>query len=245
MKRTKINNMGIDRGINRGTDKSLDVTPKVSGYIKELLFSAESQKVRKLLSAHDTGDRAYLHIPYSEARFLEACVQAIKAKRVLEIGTFKGYSTAFLARGLPAAGGEVITIDEDKRYVAEATAFWKHMGVQKKIKFKLGLAEEILKNMAGTAAGNRASFLEYFDLIFIDADKENYKRYMELSFKLLKKGGTILIDNTLWRGLPAEAQPEDNGAKHMKAFNAWLFKKYGKNASIVPAWDGLSIVVKK
>ncbi len=241
MKRKKINNIGIDRGV----DKSIDVTPQVAGYIKELLFSAESPKVRKLLSTHDTGDRAYLHIPYSEARFLETYAQAIKAKHILEIGTFKGFSTAFLVRGLLVQGGEVITIDEDKRYVAEAETFWKHMGVQKKIKFKLGLAEEILKNMANAKIGNKPAFLEYFDLIFIDADKENYKKYTEMSFKLLKRGGSILIDNTLWRGLPAEAQPEDNGAKHIKAFNAWLSKKYGKNASIVPAWDGLSIVVKK
>jgi predicted O-methyltransferase YrrM len=217
----------------------LHITPEVAEYINSLLLQGESKKDAELIALHDKGDRSYLHIPYSQGRFLETYARAIKAKNILEIGTFKGFSTAFLARGL-AVGGAVITIDEDKRYVAEAEAFWKHIGVVKKINFKLGLAEKILKEMTSIKKS-----LEHFDLVFIDADKENYKKYTEYSFKLLRKGGTIIIDNTLWRGLVADKHTADNGAKHLKAFNVWVAQKFGKQASIIPAWDGLTIVVKK
>jgi O-methyltransferase len=141
-----------------------------------------------------------------------------------------------MARALPA-GGKVITLDEDKRYIAEAEAFWKAMGVAKTIEFKLGLAETTLKGMAATKHA--------FDLVFIDADKENYKKYVESALKMTRKGGSILIDNTLWRGLVADQHATDNGAKHIRAFNAWLHEKFGKDAALLPAWDGLTLIVKK
>lgn len=225
---------------NRGFDKNIEVNEEVSEYIKSLLFSSESISDNALFKQHDSGDRAYLHIPFSQAKFLEVYAKAIGAKKVLEIGTFKGFSTAFLARAVREKGGEVVTIDEDTRYVAEAELFWKKMKVKDTIQFMLGLAETILKKM-----NKDNKYTEYFDLIFIDADKENYKKYLELSIKLLRKGGSILVDNTLWRGLPAEKNITDNGAKHIKAFNEWVFNKYKKQVSMVPSWDGLTIIVKK
>jgi predicted O-methyltransferase YrrM len=91
--------------------------------------------------------------------------------------------------------------------------------------------------------------LNFFDAIFIDADKENYKHYVTEALRLLKPGGTILIDNTLWKGLVQYEKPHDNSAMHMRDFNSWVFKEYGNNkwftASFVPAWDGLIMIVKK
>jgi predicted O-methyltransferase YrrM len=202
----------------------------VNQYIKDLLLKCESKKDRDLFAVHNTGDRSYLHIPYSQGRFLETYAKAMGAKRILEIGTFKGFSTAFLARV-----GKVVTIDEDVRYVDEAKDFWKKMGVLKKIDFRLGLAEKILKEIKG----------EKFDLVFIDADKENYRKYVEISMKLLRKGGSILIDNTLWRGTVADSETPDNGAKHLRAFNEWASSRFGKDFSLVPAWDGLTVIVKR
>ncbi len=221
---------------HRNVGKSVKVTPELALYVDGLLGSCESKKDMAYFAAHDNGDRSYLHIPYSQGKFLEVYARAIGAKRILEIGTFKGFSTAFLARGL-APGGKVITIDEDKRYVEEAEDFWKKMGVQKKIEFKLGLAETILKDMLASTPK--------FDLVFIDADKENYKKYMEYADKMTRSGGSILVDNTLWRGLAASADSKDNGSMHIRAFNKWLHGKFGKNAAIMPVWDGLTIVVKK
>lgn len=234
----------MKKKFHRGVGKSVEVTAEVAAYVDGLLSGSESNKNKALIAAHDTGDRTYLHVPYSQARFLEIYAMAMGARKILEVGTFKGFSTAFLARGLPA-DGKVITIDEDKRYVEEAETFWKKMNVGKKIEFKLGLAEMILKEMASSKEhrGGRAS--KSFDLVFIDADKENYKKYFEYALKMTRKGGSILLDNTLWRGLAAASSPEDNGARHVQAFNKWLHLKYGRQATIVPAWDGVTIVVKK
>lgn len=221
---------------NRGQDKSLHITLEVAGYISGLLLSGESKKDAELFARHNEGDRAYLHIPYSQGRFLETYAKGVGAKNILEIGTFKGFSTAFLAR----SGASVITVDEDVRYVAETEAFWKKLGVKNKIKFKLGIAEKILKEMAADRKNSGK-----FDLIFIDADKENYKKYTELSIKMLRKGGTIMVDNTLWRGLVADGKTSDNGAKHLRAYNEWVAKKFSKRASVIPAWDGLTVIVKE
>jgi predicted O-methyltransferase YrrM len=84
----------------------------------------------------------------------------------------------------------------------------------------------------------------FFDIAFIDADKENYRQYAELSMKLLRKGGLLIVDNTLWKGLVQYKESRDNSAEHIKALNEWVFETFGKNASLLPAWDGVTIVVK-
>jgi predicted O-methyltransferase YrrM len=112
--------------------------------------------------------------------------------------------------------------------------------VDDKITFRLGMADKLLKEMVLDPA-----LLGSFDLVFIDADKENYVIYAEYALKLLKSGGSLLVDNTLWKGLVAYPKPHDNGAMHVHQFNQWIMETYGNSCSIIPAWDGLSIVVKK
>jgi len=82
-------------------------------------------------------------------------------------------------------------------------------------------------------------------MVFIDADKENYKLYVEESMKLLKTGGLMVIDNTLWKGLVEYDEPHDNGATHMRKFNAWVFETFGRDASFVPSWDGAILIWKR
>jgi len=221
------------------SEKHIKITSKLSSYINSLLMQSEESKAILLLKEHEKGARSYMHIPYSEGRFLETYVRAMGAKNILEIGTFKGYSTYFLAKGL-VGSGKVITIDEDARYVAETENFWGNADVGEKIIFKLGMAEKILREMTLDP-----KFLGYFDVVFIDADKENYQLYAEYAFKLLRIGGSLLVDNTLWKGLVAYPKPHDNSAMHLRQFNDWIAEKYGKSFALLPGWDGLSIVVKE
>ena len=227
----------------RSRDGHINVHKGLKEYVDSLIRLSESAESNYIIRSTGKGERSYMSVPLSQARFLEVFMQSIKAKHVLEIGTFRGFSTAFIARGLQE-GGLVFSCDEDSRPAPAARRFWQAMGVEEKIHFELGTAEKVLEKLTTDAPS-----LEFFDAIFIDADKENYKHYVEQSFRLLKPGGTILIDNTLWKGLVQYENSHDNGATHMRNFNSWVFKEYGNNkwftASFVPAWDGLIMIVKK
>jgi len=229
--------------ISRSNDGYVDIKGGVKEYIDSLIRLSETAETNFIIRASQKGERSYLSVPLTQARFLEVFMRSIKAKHVLEIGTFKGFSTAFIARGLQE-GGLVFSCDEDSRPMPAARRFWQAMGIEEKVHFEFGEAKKVLEKLTSDAPS-----LNFFDAIFIDADKENYTHYVEQSLRLLKPGGTILIDNTLWKGLVQYQKPHDNSATHMRNFNTWVFKEYGNNewftASFVPAWDGLIMIVKK
>lgn len=228
---------------SRSNDGHVDIRGKLKEYVDSLIRTSETAETNFIIRTSQKGERSYLSVPLTQARFLEVFMRSIKAKHVLEIGTFKGFSTAFIARGLQE-GGLVFSCDEDSRPVPAARRFWQAMGIEEKVHFEFGEAKKVLEKLTSDAPS-----LNFFDAIFIDADKENYQHYVEQSLRLLKPGGTILIDNTLWKGLVQYEKSHDNSANHMRNFNSWVFKEYGNNAwftaSFVPAWDGLIMIVKK
>jgi O-methyltransferase len=225
--------------ISARTSKHVSISVRLAEYIEKLITKGERVSDLYEMKVLEAGERSYLQVPFAEARFLEVFTKAIGAKNVLEIGTFCGFSTAFFARAIPE-GGIVFSCDEDRRYEEKARYFWKQLGVDTKIHFELGEAVGVLKKLTEDKPS-----LEFFDLVFIDANKENYRQYVQLSWKLLRKGGSILIDNTLWKGLVQYTESRDNSAEHMQKFNEWLFTTYGTDVSIVPAWDGLTLVTKR
>lgn len=144
-----------------------------------------------------------------EGRFLQMMVEVSRATRVLEVGTFSGYSAMAMAAGLPD-DGRLITCDVDPVATAVARKFWDASPWGHKIELRLGDAAATLEQMV--AAGER------FDLVFIDADKEGYVRYFDLALELLPVGGVILADNTLWSGKVLDPQEESDHA--IVRFNA-------------------------
>ena len=144
-----------------------------------------------------------------EGRFLELMVKVTGARRVLEVGTFTGYSAMAMAKGLPE-GGRLITCDVDPVATEIARRFWDESPWGDKIELRLGDATHTLEAMV--EAGER------FDLAFIDADKPGYVRYFELALELLPVGGVILVDNTLWGG--AVLEPESENDRAIVRFNA-------------------------
>ncbi|MCF7865462.1 MAG: O-methyltransferase [Candidatus Pacebacteria bacterium] len=223
----------------------INVDKNLKEYVDSLIRFSESAETNYIIRSTEKGERSYLSVPLSQARFLEVFMRSINAKHVLEIGTFRGFSTAFIARGLQE-GGLVFSCDEDSRPIPAARRFWQAMGIEGKVHFEFGIATKVLEKLTSDTPS-----LNFFDAIFIDADKENYKHYFIESMKLLKPGGVILIDNTLWKGLVQYPNSHDNSAEHMKNFNTWIFKgtaaeecNFGFTASFVPAWDGLIMVFK-
>lgn len=222
--------------INRSS-KYVSISKKLGVYVDTLMNRSESAESALAINAMLRSERSEMFVPYSEARFLEFFLKSISAKKALEIGVFKGFSTAFLARALPE-DGIVFACDKDVRQLPTARKFWKQMNVDEKIHFELGNAVEVLEKMTQDEPS-----LGYFDIAFIDADKENYKKYFEYALKLVKKGGVILIDNTLWKGLVEYDEPHDNGAMHIKDLNEFIFGVYKSSAVMIPTWDGITAVM--
>jgi O-methyltransferase len=173
-----------------------------------------------------------------QGQFMGLLLRVMGARRVLEVGTFTGYSSTAMALALPE-DGEVITCDRSKEWTAIARRYWKKAGVDGRIKLRLGEAEETLKQLA--KEGGRASF----DFAFIDADKTNDGAYFELCVGLVRTGGVIAIDNTLWSGRVADRAKRDADTKAIRAFNAERLKDNRVDLSLVPIADGLTLCRKR
>lgn len=218
----------------REKNKHILVDESLSAYIDDLLLKSESEDTKEVLTETLTLAHSEMQIPLSQARFLESIIQMTGAKKVLEIGTFWGFSSAFIARALPI-DGILYTCERDERVWPIAENYWKKLGVVEKIVQKKGQGIDICQELISSN--------EIFDLIFVDADKGNYKQYLEYVMKLIKPKGVILLDNILWAGLVADEDPGDNVGRNLKVFNEYLFETYGTCASIIPAWDGLAVIV--
>jgi caffeoyl-CoA O-methyltransferase len=138
-----------------------------------------------------------------EGQFLQQMVQVTRAKRVLEVGTYSGYSSLAMAAGLPE-DGKLITCDIDPVATAVAQKYWAQAPWGHKIELRLGDAKASLEQLRDAG--------EQFDLVFIDADKTGYIRYFELALEMLPIGGVILADNTLWSGKVLDPKEETDHA---------------------------------
>lgn len=163
-----------------------------------------------------------------EGRFLELMVKVTGAKRVLEVGTFSGYSSLAMAAGLPE-DGELITCDIDPIATKIARHYWDRSPWGHKIDLRLGKAEDTLRELA--AAGER------FDLVFLDADKGGYVRYFELALEMLPIGGVILADNTLWSGRVID--PKSDSDHGIVRFNAHVKNEPRVEQVLLSVRDGI------
>jgi caffeoyl-CoA O-methyltransferase len=166
-----------------------------------------------------------------EGRLLKLLTQLTGAGRVLEIGTFTGYSALSMAEGLPD-DGQVITCEIEPHHAAFARRYFQASPHGRKIDLRMGAALETLKGLAGP-----------FDLAFIDADKENYPAYYERVMELLRPGGVILVDNTLWSGLVLK--PKDRETVAIDTLNRRIAQDTRVENVLLTVRDGLQVVRKK
>ena len=166
--------------------------------------------------------------------FLQMISHMAKPFSILEIGTFTGYSAICLAQGLQA-GGKLITIDCNPEMEDFASPYFEEAGLKDKITMLTGDATEIIEQMAGP-----------FDLVFIDADKENYINYFRQVFPKVSPGGYILADNTLWYGKVLEPGAEsDRETAGIVRFNQYVQQHEGADNVLLPIRDGIMMVRKK
>ena len=182
------------------------------------------------------GEVAIMQIAPEQGQFLEIIVKIAKAKRCLEIGRFTGLSTLCMAKGLPE-DGKIIAVDNSDEFLSLANKFWEQANVLDKIESVIGQGVEVMQSYIDRQFS--------FDLIFIDADKNNYPHYYELSLELLPSNGIMIIDNMLWGGNVADLSNNDTQTETIKSLNEKIQKDERVDFSLLPIADGLSFIRKK
>ena len=182
------------------------------------------------------GNVAKMQIAPEQGQFLEILVKISNSRKCLEIGRFTGLSTLCMARGLPVEG-KIVTIDSSDEFLDLSKKYWRLAGVEKKIDSIIGMGVEVMQSMIDRQ--------NYFDLIFIDADKNNYLNYYELSLQLISHKGIILIDNMLWHGDVVDENIQDESTRTIRALNLKVQKDQRIDYTLLPLSDGILFIVKK
>jgi len=177
-----------------------------------------------------------MQIAPEQGQFLEIIVKILNANSCLEIGRFTGLSSLCIARGLPKSG-KLITIDNSDEFLSMAEKYWKMANQETKIESIIGDGVDVLQSMIDRQ--------QSFDFVFIDADKNNYPHYYELSLKLLRPNGILIIDNMLWHGDVADENKTDKQTTTIRALNKKIQTDERIDFSLLPLSDGLSFIRKK
>lgn len=173
-----------------------------------------------------------------EGQLLSLLVGLTKAARVLEIGTFTGYSTLCMARALPP-GGKIITCDINARWTRIAQRYWERAGVADVIDLRIGDAKDVLAALTEEAGP------ESFDLVFVDADKASYPSYYEAALVHLRPGGLVVLDNTLFFGRVIDPGAQDPDTAAIRELNDALRKDDRVDLSMLVMADGITLARKK
>ena len=179
-----------------------------------------------------------MQISPDQGQFMALLVRMLDVKKIVEVGTFTGYSSLVMALALPE-NGQIVACDMSEEYTEVAQRFWQEAGVVDKIDLRLGLAVETLTEILSNGEAGT------FDMAFIDADKRNYKVYYEKCLQLLRPGGLILIDNVLWYGKPARLEETDTDTIAIRNFNKNIYKDERVEMSMITVGDGLTLALKR
>lgn len=198
----------------------------------------EADILRRLRDETATLPRATMQIAPEQGQFLALLVQLTGARRCLEVGVFTGYSALCVAAALPA-GGSVVACDVSEEWTAVARRYWEEAGVAERIELKLAPALETLDRLLANGQSGT------FDFAFIDADKSNYSNYFERSLRLVRQGGLIAVDNTLWYGRVADPENHDEDTEAIRRFNRSLHADARIDLSLVPIGDGVTLARKR
>ena len=198
----------------------------------------ESQVLKNLRVATAALSGANMQIAPEQGQFMALLVKIIGAKRLIEIGTYTGYSTLVCALAL--SDGKIIAIDSDSASTSIAQDFWQQAKVDHLIELRIGDAQDILQSLL-----HKNSLKGSIDFVFIDADKINYPIYYELSLELIRKNGIILFDNVLWGGAVVDEKNQDRNTIAIRNLNLHLLDDTRVDISLVPIGDGLTIARKK
>lgn len=219
------------------TNRTLSLDEPLYQYLLDVslreapLLARLRQETAQLTNAH-------WQIAPEQGQFMALLVQLLGARRLLEVGTFTGYSALCLAQAM-GEQGRLICCDLPGAYNAIAEHYWQEAGVRERIELRLGPALHSLTALLEEGQAGQ------FDLIFVDADKANYPAYLEQALQLLRPGGLLLFDNTLWSGRVLQAQPDSADTRAIQALNLALRDDARVDLSLLPLGDGLTLCRKR
>ena len=214
---------------------NLTVNNEIEEYINN--NSRKLHPVQKEIIKHNDGlgDIKRMQISISQCHFLHLLIKSSKIKKILEIGTFTGLSTLSMSLALPD-DGSITALDKNQETSEIAVSFFKKAAQDNKIKLIISPALESLNNLNDQK--------QKFDLVFIDADKENYKNYFNHSLDLIDKDGLIVIDNVLWHGEVVDNNKQDKLTVSIREFNSYVNENKSVENLIIPLGDGLTVCRK-
>lgn len=215
-------------------------SPAASGPLYKYLLSygvPETDLLRALREETGRLPNASWAMPPEEVAFLQLLVRLTGARRVLELGTFTGYSALAMALALPD-DGELVTCDVASGWTEMGTHYWREAGVEKRIDLRIGRAADVL------AALRHESGPATFDLALIDADKGGYPDYLDPVAELLRPGSLLVADNVLWGGRVAEPEADDVETAGIRRFNEALSQDSRFRIAMLPFGDGVTLALK-
>ena len=210
--------------------RNLEITEKLQKYID--YFSFKLNPIQQEIINHNNtlGDAKRMQVATSQCHFLHLIIKTSNIKNVLEIGTFTGLSALSISLALPN-DGKLIALDKNNETNKVAINFFKKANQDHKIETKIKPALESLDELKN----------HKFDMVFIDADKMNYKEYYERSLKFVDKGGLIIVDNVLWHGEVADKDNLDKYTVNIREFNSHVSNDKRVEQIIVPLGEGMTV----
>jgi predicted O-methyltransferase YrrM len=219
------------------SNRTLTLTPSLYEYLCAVSLR-EPKLLARLRRETQRDSGAAMQISPEQGQFMGLLVELTGARNILEIGTYTGYSSLCMALAMPGEG-RVVCCDLSEDWTRVARRYWEEAGVEDRIRLHLGPARETLRKLLREGAA------ETFDLAFIDADKESYPEYYELCLELLRPGGLLLADNTLWSGRVVDPGDHEASTEAIRRFNRRLHDDERISLSLLPVGDGLTLALKK
>ena len=219
------------------SNRTLSIDDRIYDYLCDVSVK-EPELLRQLREETATLEYSVMQISPEQGQFMSLLIKLMGAQRALEIGTFTGYSSICVASAMPESG-RLICCDISPQWTEMAERYWAKAGLESKIALYSQPAEQTLQMLLDD--GEDGSF----DFIFIDADKQNYIKYYEMSLRLLRKGGIMAIDNTLWSGAVADPENTEPGTRAIRRFNEMLKADDRITQSLLTIGDGLTLILKE
>ena len=219
------------------SNRSLNLDNRLYQYLLDHSVR-ETDLMRELRAVTAQQEMSRMQIAPEQGQFMALLVELTAAERIIEIGTFTGYSALCMAQAMPGHG-ELLCCDVSSEWTDIGRQFWERAGVADRIKPAIAPALETLDKLIKD--GNTGQF----DMAFIDADKTNYLEYFERCLILLRRGGLLMFDNTLWSGAVADPEEQDEDTRAIRALNDRLYRDERVTISLVPIGDGLTLARKR
>ena len=215
--------------------KNLEINTLIEEYIEKFSYSLHPIQKEIISYNESLGDIKKMQIAVSQCHFLQLIIKVSNSKKILEVGTFTGLSALSMSLALPD-DGSLIALDKNTETNKIAINFFKKANQDKKIKTIIKPALESIKKLKEDN--------NYFDIVFIDADKDNYKKYYDSTLELIKKNGLIIIDNVLWHGEVADKYNNEKYTNIIRDFNEHVKNDKKTEQVIIPLGDGFTVCRK-